>query len=325
MILVTGGAGFIGSNLCGALSRLGIEVTVADWLGQDERWRNIARCELADIVPPQDLMAWLARRSDIEIVFHMGANSSTTDTNIDSYVQNNIRATLALWEWCAATGTRFIYASSAATYGAGEMGFDDVQSRVALARLRPLNAYGWSKHVVDRRIARLVESRSPAPPQWAGLKFFNVYGPNEYHKGDMRSVAAKNFDAIQAGKPIRLFKSASRDFADGGQLRDFIYVRDCVDVMLWLMRNPGVSGLFNLGSGKARSWRDLAAAMFSALDRALEIDFFEMPPHMLAKYQYFTEATMTKLRDAGYDKAFTGLEDGIADYMRCLSSADPYC
>jgi ADP-L-glycero-D-manno-heptose 6-epimerase len=324
MILVTGGAGFIGSNLCAALSSQGLEIVVADWLGQDERWRNLAKCELAGIVPPQDLMAWLAGRSDIEFVFHMGANSSTTDTNIESYVRNNIRSTLALWEWCAATGTRFVYASSAATYGSGEAGFDDAQSCDALARLRPLNAYGWSKQVVDRRIARLLATGSPAPPQWAGLKFFNVYGPNEYHKGDMRSVAAKNFEAIRAGKPIRLFKSANPGFADGGQLRDFIYVRDCVDVMLWLMRNQGVSGLFNLGSGKARSWRDLAAAMSSALDTALKIDFFDMPSHMLAKYQYFTEAKMAKLRHAGYDKAFTSLEDGIADYVRYLCSADPY-
>jgi ADP-L-glycero-D-manno-heptose 6-epimerase len=255
----------------------------------------------------------------------MGANSSTTDPNIESYVENNIRSTLALWDWCARAGTRLIYASSAATYGSGEAGFDDASGRAALARLRPLNAYGWSKHVVDRRIARLLEMGSPAPPQWAGLKFFNVYGPNEYHKGEMRSVAAKNFDAIRAGKPIRLFKSANPRFADGGQLRDFIYVRDCVDVMLWLMRNPGVSGLFNLGSGKARSWRDLAAAMFCALDRALEIDFFDMPPHMVAKYQYFTEAKMTKLRDAGYDRPFTSLESGVADYLRYLSGADPYC
>lgn len=324
MILVTGGAGFIGSNLCAALSEQGHDVTVCDWMGQDERWRNLAKCEIADIVRPEDLPAWLAARSDVEIVFHMGANSATTGIDIDDYVAKNIRATLDLWNWCAASGTRFIYASSAATYGDGAAGFDDTQTRAALAQLKPLNAYGWSKHLVDRRITRLLDDGAAAPPQWAGLKFFNVYGPNEYHKADMRSVAAKNFAAIHGGQPIRLFRSAHPDYADGGQLRDFIYVRDCVDVMLWLMDNPKVSGLFNLGTGQARSWRDLAAAMFAALGRPLAIDFIDMPDHLAAKYQYFTQARMTKLRAAGYDRPFTSLEDGAADYVRYLTADDPY-
>ena len=325
MILVTGGAGFIGSNLCAALSEQGRDVTVCDWMGQDERWRNLAKCEIADIVRPEDLPAWLAARSDVEIVFHMGANSATTGTDIDDYVAKNIRATLDLWNWCAASGTRFIYASSAATYGDGAAGFDDTQTRAALAQLKPLNAYGWSKHLVDRRITRLLDDGAAQPPQWAGLKCFNVYGPNEYHKGSMRSVVQQVWEATTRGEPATLFRSHRPDYEDGGQLRDFILVDDAVDVMCWLLENPQISGLFNLGTGKARSFADLTRAVFDALERPAEIRFVDTPEPIREKYQYFTEARMERLRAAGYTAPFTSLEAGVARYVRdFLATSDPY-
>jgi ADP-L-glycero-D-manno-heptose 6-epimerase len=326
MYIVTGGAGFIGSNLVAALADRGEEVAVCDWMRADERWRNLAKHELAALIAPEALLGWLRARSrPIQAIIHMGAISATTETNVDLIADNNIRTTLELLDWCTSTETRFIYASSAATYGDGSAGFDDEFSCAALAKLRPLNAYGWSKHVVDRRLARLVKEKAARPPQWAGLKFFNVYGPNEYHKGSMKSVVAQNFARVKAGEPLRLFRSARSGYPDGGQLRDFVYVRDCVDVMLWLLDRPSVSGLFNLGTGKARTWLDLAHALFAAADKPPAVEFVDMPAELREKYQYFTEARMSRLRAAGYDRPFTPLEDGVGDYVRSfLSAADPH-
>jgi ADP-L-glycero-D-manno-heptose 6-epimerase len=326
MILVTGGAGFIGSNLVAALAERGDEVAVCDRLGSDDKWRNLRRHELADLVAPEHWRDWLARhRGHLDAVVHLGAISSTTETDADLIAETNFRLSLALWDWCAENGVRLVYASSAATYGDGSAGFDDDGRPEALARLAPLNAYGWSKHLFDRRVARLVAEHRPAPPQWAGLKFFNVYGPNEYHKGPMQSVLAQNYARARAGQPIRLFRSHRNDYADGGQKRDFVYVRDCVEAMLWLLDNPAVSGLFNLGTGKARSFLDLAAALFAALGRDLNVEFIDTPPAVRAKYQYFTEARMQRLRAAGFAKPFTELEDGVADYVRgFLAAEDPY-
>jgi ADP-L-glycero-D-manno-heptose 6-epimerase len=326
MYVVTGGAGFIGSNVVGALAERGDEVVVCDWLRSDERWRNLVKHEVADIVLPEDLRLWLDRHVDsVDAVIHMGANSSTTESDVDLIVRQNVRSTLDLLEWCTRAGKRLIYASSAATYGDGSAGFDDDSSREALAKLRPLNAYGWSKHVVDRRVAFLTERGEPLPPQCVGLKFFNVYGPNEYHKGSMMSVICRNFEAIQRGEPMRLFKSYRQDYADGGQLRDFVYVRDCVAVIMWLLEHPEVSGLFNVGSGIARSWLDLAHAMFAAIDRKPNIELIDMPPTLIEKYQYFTEARLQRLRSAGYGRAFTTLEAGAADYIQqYLSRSDRY-
>jgi ADP-L-glycero-D-manno-heptose 6-epimerase len=325
MFLVTGGVGFIGSNLVAALSDRGADVVVCDRFGQDERWRNIAKHEIADVIPPEDLLGWLARAPKLDGVVHLGANSSTTERDVDQIVAFNIRPSLALWQWCTQTKTPLIYASSAATYGDGEHGFVDDESVGFLAKLRPLNAYGWSKLVFDRRVARLVARGAPKPPQWAGLKFFNVYGPNEYHKGLMRSVVAQNFERVRKGESVRLFKSERADYADGGQKRDFIYVRDCVDVILWLLDNPKKSGLFNVGTGTACSWLDLAKAVFKALDLPPRIEFIPKPAEIAHRYQYFTEARMTKLRDAGYAKPFTSLEDGVAHYVRdFLATEDPY-
>jgi len=327
MIVVTGGAGFIGSNIVAALEERGSgPIVVCDRLRTGDKWRNLAKRELADIVHPDHLFAYLDEHAGrIEAVIHMGAISSTTETDADLIIATNFRLPHALWAWCAAHGVRLIYASSAATYGDGGQGFVDDPSPAALAGLRPLNAYGWSKHLFDRRVARTLADRGPLPPQWAGLKFFNVYGPNEYHKGAMKSVAAHIFPTAKAGKPAVLFKSHHPDYADGGQLRDFIWVGDCVDVALWLLDNPGISGLFNCGTGKARSFADLATAVYRALGRNAAIEYVPTPETIRDKYQYFTEADTTRLRAAGFAARFTSLEDGIARYVQdFLDTADPY-
>ncbi len=327
MIIVTGGAGFIGSNLVQALEARGDrDIVVCDILGHDDKWKNIAKRELADIIPPDDLPAFLGDNAkDIETVFHMGAVSATTERDADLIVRSNIRLSLDLWDWCADSETPLIYASSAATYGDGERGFRDDDSIDGLANLRPMNAYGWSKHAFDRRVARIVAENGPRPPHWAGLKFFNVYGPNEYHKGGQISVALKNFREISDDGKAVLFRSHNPDYPDGGQKRDFVWVGDCVDVALWLSETPAVSGIFNVGTGAARTFEDLAKAVFRAMDIEPVIDFVDTPEAIRDRYQYFTEADMSRLRDAGYRNAPTGLEEGVARYVReSLTTADPY-
>jgi ADP-L-glycero-D-manno-heptose 6-epimerase len=327
MLVITGGAGFIGSNLAAALEERGArELVVCDRLGSDDKWRNIAKRELAAIVPPAGLMAFLgAHARAIEAVFHLAAVSSTTERDADLVIAANFTLSLELWDWCVATGTRFIYASSAATYGDGSAGFDDNGGPAALALLRPLNAYGWSKHLFDRRVARLVADGVATPPQWAGLKFFNVYGPNEYHKGAMKSVAAQIYPRAAAGEPCRLFRSHRPGIADGGQRRDFVHVRDCVAMMLWLYDHPAVSGLFNAGSGTARSFAELAEAVYRAAGTTPRIEYVDTPPEIRGAYQYRTEARMGRLRDAGFDLPATPLEDGVRDYVQSyLAATDPY-
>ncbi|MCG8508580.1 MAG: ADP-glyceromanno-heptose 6-epimerase [Rhodospirillales bacterium] len=327
MIVVTGAAGFIGSNVLAALEREDLGPIVAcDRLRNGEKWRNIAKRELADIIHPDDLFPFLDKnRGNVDTIIHMGAISATTETDADLIVATNFRLSLDIWDWCAENETRFIYASSAATYGDGSNGFVDDNSLASLASLRPLNAYGWSKHLFDRRVSRLVTEDAAKPPQWAGLKFFNVYGPNEYHKGGMKSVATRLFPDARDGKPARLFKSHHPDYEDGGQLRDFIWVDDCVDVVMWLLGSPRVNGIFNCGTGKARSFADLAGAVYRALGRNAEIEFVPTPENIREKYQYFTEADTANLRAAGYDKPFTTLEDGIGAYVgQFMNTADPY-
>ena len=327
MYIVTGGAGFIGSNILAGLEERGAGPLIAvDWLGQDDKWRNIARRQLHDVIRPEQLPDFLDRhRHEITAIIHMGAISSTTHRDADEIVANNIRLTLDLWDWCTRYQTRLIYASSAATYGDGEAGFDDARDQTGLAALRPLNAYGWSKHMVDRRIAADLAAGQPVPPQWVGLKFFNVYGPNEFHKGEMMSVPCKRYPDLVAGEPFRLFASDRPDYEDGGQLRDFVYVKDCVDVILWLLEHPSVSGLYNCGTGRAASFRELAEATFAAMERAPNIEYIPMPASLRGKYQYFTQASMTKLRDAGYDGQFRTVAQGMADYIgQYLSRPDPY-
>ncbi len=327
MIVITGGAGFIGSNFAAALEERGVhDLIVCDRLGSDSKWRNLAKRELAAVVAPDELQAFLERHGRaIKTIFHMGAISSTTESDADLIIASNFTFSLRLWEWCAANEARFIYASSAATYGDGTAGFDDDGAPAALARLRPLNAYGWSKHLFDRRIARLIEGGAPRPPQWAGVKFFNVFGPNEYHKGAMRSVVAQIFPLARDGQPARLFRSHRPDIADGGQKRDFVHVDDCTDMLLWLYDHPGVSGLFNIGSGHARSFADLAAAVFQALGREPLIDYVDTPGDIRHQYQYFTEARLERLRAAGYIRPTTPLEEGVRKYVQFyLAAPDPY-
>ncbi len=323
MIVVTGGAGFIGSNMVAALAARGEDVVVCDVLGEGGKWRNIAGAALADIIAPERLFAYLRRqaRGDgrwgrIEAVLHMGANSSTTETDVDLIVAQNFVYSLRLWRQCSELGLRLVYASSAATYGDGSAGFDDDPAPEAQAALRPLNAYGWSKLAFDRRALALASSESTRPPQWAGLKFFNVYGPNEGHKGGMKSVVAQKYPAVRDGQPLTLFRSHHADYADGGQMRDFVYVGDCVAVMLWLLDNPQVNGLFNVGTGKARSFLDLARAIHAAMAKPENIDFIDTPEHIRAQYQYFTEAKLARLRAAGYSAPFSSLEDGVAATVR---------
>lgn len=325
MIIVTGGAGFIGSNLVAELNERGHDdIVIVDWLGSDSKWRNIAKRRFADIVFPEEIGNFLESTGRVDAVFHMGANSSTTATDADEIVRSNFRLSTQLWKWCARTQSPLIYASSAATYGSGDRGFDDIESLEQFESLRPLNLYGWSKHAFDRW-AYAQNARGIAPPYWAGLKFFNVYGPNEYHKGDMQSLVAKNTHRIEANEQIALFKSHRGDFADGEQTRDFIYVVDCTRVMLWLMESKGASGLYNLGTGRSRSFRDLMLAIGKALDKEVTIDFRDMPEAIRPNYQYFTEAKMEKLRGIGFNGSFFSLEDGVADYVtKYLTRADPY-
>jgi ADP-L-glycero-D-manno-heptose 6-epimerase len=324
MIVVTGGAGFIGSNIVAALADEGAHrIIVCDRFGDDDKWRNLAKHEVADIVAPEALADYLKDFAGaIEAVIHMGAITSTSERDVDRLIADNFQFSLDLWHWCAANGVRLIYASSAATYGDGGEGFDDDGSVEALARLRPRNPYGWSKHLFDRRVARLVADGGPAPPQWAGLKFFNVYGPNEYHKGEMQSVVASSFPDAAAGRPVRLFKSHHPDYPDGGQLRDFVWVGDCVAVIQWLLSEPRVEGLFNIGTGEARSFADLAAATFAGLGLETKIDYIDTPAELREGYQYFTQAEMGRLRAAGFERSFTSLEEGVGRYVRNFLSRD---
>jgi ADP-L-glycero-D-manno-heptose 6-epimerase len=326
MIVVTGGAGFIGSNLVAGLEEAGRgPVTVVDRLGHDDKWKNLRRRELDELVDPDGLDDLLYRRvNDITHVVHMGAISATTETDADLIAETNIRLSQHVWRWCAQHDVPLIYASSAATYGDGSAGFDDDDAPQALARLVPMNAYGWSKHVFDRWVVRQLSGKGPAPRQWVGLKFFNVYGPNEYHKGEMRSVVCKAHPRAVAGEPARLFRSRHPDYPDGGQKRDFIHVRDCVDVMIWLRDHQEVSGLFNLGTGWAQSWLELMGALYGAVGRELEVEWIDLPDEIADRYQYFTEADMSALREAGYDQPFMNVEDGVRDYARWLSAEDPY-
>jgi ADP-L-glycero-D-manno-heptose 6-epimerase len=315
MLLVTGGSGFIGSNVVASLNEAGrADIAVNDMLGGDGKWRNLAARKIADFIPPAELLSWLDGRK-LDAVIHLGAISSTTATDGDAIMENNFRLSLRLLEWCASTRTPFIYASSAATYGDGGEGYSDAWSRDELERLKPMNLYGWSKQLFDLAVVERIRRKDKMPPQWAGLKFFNVFGPNEYHKGDMMSLVAKRFDEAKTGKPVRLFKSHRAGIADGEQKRDFIYVDDAIAVVRWLVETPAVSGIFNVGTGAARSFRDLMTAMFAALGRPPAIDYIDMPVSIRDSYQYFTQAETENLRRAGYNADFMPLEAAVKRYV----------
>lgn len=312
-IIVTGGAGFIGSNIVRELNARGRDdVILVDRLRDGDKWKNLRGLVFEDLVDKDAFRMDVLEGAiayDVEAVIHMGACSSTTETDADYLLDNNTRYTRELCEWCLEEGVRFVYASSAATYGDGSLGYDDADA--ATPAYRPLNMYGYSKQLFD-----LWALRSGALDRIAGLKYFNVYGPGEAHKGDMRSVVHKSYGQILDTGRVGLFKSYRPDFPHGGQVRDFVYVKDAVDLTLHLVEHPQINGLFNCGTGSARSWVDLATAVFTALDREPAIDFIEMPGHLRDRYQYHTQADPAKLLAAGYARPFTSLEDGVADYVR---------
>lgn len=322
MYLITGGAGFIGSNLLHRLNSAGItDIVVVDSLGSTDKWKNLVGKRFLDFIHRDDfLMLLLEEKLSIKptAVIHLGARATTTETNADFMLNNNYRYSQLLAKWCVKNGCRFIYSSSAATYGDGSCGFSDSDENTY--QLRPLNIYGYSKHLFDLWVLQ-----NGLQNKVAGLKFFNVYGPNEHHKGEMRSVVAKAFEEVTKSGRLRLFKSYRPEFKDGEQKRDFVYVKDVVEIIFWLLKSPQLHGIFNVGSGRARSWKDLATSLFSALKKPVAIDYIEMPEDIRKHYQYTTEAKMDKLIAAGYQGKPHSLEDGVKDYvLSYLKQPVPY-
>ena len=315
IIVVTGGAGFIGSNLLKELERRGFRRLVCvDTLGTGEKWKNISTLTNLDIILPKDVKDFIHRRSsEIGAVVHLGAISSTTETDVDLIYSTNVMFTLQLLSSCSLHGIPFIYASSASTYGDGSNGFSDSQDISFLSLLQPLNAYAWSKSFVDKRIWSDCEGENRS--QVVGLKFFNVYGPNEFHKGSQMSVMCKFYQELSISGCIRLFKSCNRDIVDGEQRRDFVYVGDCVDVIIWMIKHREVSGLFNVGSGEARTFNDVARIICSEAGKEPVIEYVVMPQALQKHYQNYTCADLSKLRSVGYDKAMTPIEEGIRIYI----------
>ena len=322
MIIVTGGAGFIGSAFVWKLNQEGIDdIIIVDQLGTDEKWKNLVNLRFVNYVHKDDFLEMIDTDTlpfDVDAIIHMGACSSTTERDADYLWHNNYVYTNLLAQWAIERGIRFIYASSAATYGDGTKGFSD--NHKTINELKPINMYGYSKQVFDLRVLR-----HSWEDKIAGIKFFNVFGPNEYHKEDMTSMIFKAFNQIKETGEVKLFKSYLPKYPDGGQLRDFVYVKDCIDVMWWLFKNPDVNGIFNLGTGKARTWNDLIRAVFDAMQLRTNIEYIEMPEALRNQYQYFTEAKMDKLKAAGCPVAFSSLEDSVRDYVvNYLQKPDPY-
>jgi ADP-L-glycero-D-manno-heptose 6-epimerase len=313
MIVVTGGAGFIGSAIVWKLNQLvETKIIIVDELGMDEKWKNLVPLKFEDFIHKDDFISMIIDQDvpfEIEAIIHMGANSSTTEKDADHLFSNNYQYTKELAAYCIEKNIRFIYASSAATYGDGSLGFDDDDTK--LETLRPLNMYGYSKQMFD-----LWAKKNGVFDKIVGLKYFNVYGPNEFHKGDMRSVVHKAFEQIRDTGKVRLFKSLNPKFKDGEQLRDFIYIKDAVDMTLFFLDKQKVNGLFNIGTGNARTWNDLVASIFKSLNKEVNIDYIDLPEHLREKYQYFTEANMDKIKKAGFNSSITSLEEGVADYVK---------
>ncbi len=311
MIIVTGGAGFIGSALVAGLNQRGIkDIIIVDELGTDDKWKNLRNLQYSDYIEKDDFLHFLSDEPEfnVEAILHMGACSSTTETDCSYLVKNNYEYSTILANWADSISARFIYASSAATYGDGKEGFSD--DHALINKLQPLNMYGYSKHMFDQWAMRtgMVE-------KIVGLKFFNVYGPNEYHKAGMISFVLRAFNQINETGKVKLFKSHNPDYKDGEFVRDFIYIKDVVEMVLFFLDNDKVNGIFNIGTAKARSWNDLAKATFNAMGRDVNIEYVSMPEHLRDKYQYFTQADISKIQKAGYDKPITSLEDAVKDYV----------
>ncbi|MBS1902979.1 MAG: ADP-glyceromanno-heptose 6-epimerase [Bacteroidetes bacterium] len=312
MIILTGGAGFIGSVLLAELNAAGFhDIVVVDNLASTTKWKNLLGKKFSEYFHKDDFLDIFEEDldpSEIEAIIHLGACTSTTEQNVDYLIRNNYDYSKALAEWCFEHDVRFIYASSAATYGDGTRGFSD--DNLITPSLRPLNPYGYSKHLFD---LWLLENRFDQ--LCTGFKFFNVFGPNEYHKGAMASLVFKAYEQVQKTGRLKLFRSADPKWKDGEFVRDFIYIKDCVDVIMWSLETGRAKGIYNLGTGLARSWNDLAASLFSALGHEQQIDFIDMPEELRGAYQYYTQADMGKLHAAGYTKGFTTLEDSVRDYV----------
>jgi ADP-L-glycero-D-manno-heptose 6-epimerase len=322
MIVVTGGAGFIGSAFVAKLNAEGIgDIIIVDELGTDEKWKNLVKRRYTDYLHKDAFLSLVEADQvpfPVEAVIHMGACSSTTERDADYLMENNYHYTCYLAEWALTKEIRFIYASSAATYGDGAQGFSDDDETIR--SLRPINMYGYSKQLFDMKVLH-----EEIADKVAGIKFFNVFGPNEYHKGDMASVIFKAFHQIRDTGKVRLFKSYKPEYRDGGQMRDFVYVKDCVEVLWWLLNNKDANGIFNLGTGHARTWNDLIGAVFAAMNLPTAIEYIEMPEAIRGQYQYFTEAKMERIRAAGCPMVFGPLEETVADYVKThLIAADPY-
>jgi len=311
-IVVTGGAGFIGSNVVKRLNELGEDkIFIVDNLDKSEKWKNLVSLNFEDYIHKDLFLDEIKKGSfdgSIKAIIHLGARSSTTEQDVDFLMKNNYEYTKELAKWSIKNNVRFIYASSAATYGDGSKGFSDAHETIP--QLKPLNAYGFSKQIFD-----LWALKNKILDKIAGLKYFNVYGPGEYHKGDMRSMVLKAYEQIKRDGKIRLFKSYKPEYKDGEQLRDFIYVKDAVDMTLFFLETPELNGIFNIGTGQPRSWNDLARAVFSSLKMQLNIEYVDMPEEIKNKYQYFTKAEMKKLKEAGYKKPVTSLEEAVKDYI----------
>ena len=328
MIIITGGAGMIGSIMAWHLNnKLGRQdLVIVDRITHENQWQNLVHRHYAEYLDKDQLFEYLEENDDITAVIHMGAISATTERDFNKLVADNMHYSQDLWSWCAEYEVPFFYASSAATYGGGEQGYDDV----SIENLRPLNGYGYSKHFFDQWVLAQVKQKQPAPPAWAGFKFFNVYGPNEYHKERMASVAYHTFNQFKETGTMRLFKGTKAGVEDGMQLRDFVYVKDVADVMAFfleaaLKHKPVTSAIYNIGTGQARSFKDLATNVMTSMSREPDITYIDMPQDLQGKYQYFTQAEMQKLRAAGYQKPFTSLEEGVRDYVQnYLLQDDPY-
>ncbi len=323
MIIVTGGAGFIGSALIWRLNQLGVEdIIVVDEFDENEKWKNLVPLKYADVFDKEDfghmISADFLKNFEIDTIFHLGACSSTTEKNFDYLMRNNFEYTKFLSEKAVENNIRFIYASSAATYGDGSQGYEDDESK--LQTLRPLNAYGYSKHLFD-----LWARRSRILDRIVGLKYFNVYGPNEYHKGEMRSVVKKCCEQVKISGKAKLFKSENSGYKDGEQKRDFLYVKDAVDMTLFFRDNKIVSGIYNIGTGEANTFNELIKPVFSSLGVNEDIEYIDMPDILKSKYQYYTKADITKLRDAGYINSVSKVENAVNDYVsNYLNTEDPY-